>query len=84
MVEILDILGELVQYDLNNNTQYMELLKVYLENDASVQVTADKMFVHRNTINYQLNRIKSITGLNLNTLEERFKLMLAYRIKDFI
>lgn len=80
----LDILGELVQYDLNNNTQYMELLKVYLENDASVQVTADKMFVHRNTINYQLNRIKSITGLNLNTLEERFKLMLAYRIKDFI
>ena len=80
----LEILGDLIQHDSQNNTQYLELLKIYLENDASVQITADKLYVHRNTINYQLNRIKSITGVNLNELDERFRLMLAYRIGDFI
>ena len=79
-----EILGDLIQHDSQNNTQYLELLKIYLENDASVQITADKLYVHRNTINYQLNRIKAITGVNLNELDERFRLMLAYRIGDFI
>ena len=45
---------------------------------------AEETFVHRNTINYQLAKIKKILGNNLKTFEERFKLILAFEIKDVL
>lgn len=79
-----EVLGELALYDKNSGTNYIELLKVYLESDASVQETAARLFVHRNTINYQLNRIKAITGMDLSSLEDRFRLMVALRVQDLL
>ena len=42
---------------------------MYLKYDGSVQKVAEETFVHRNTINYQLAKIKKILGNNLKTFE---------------
>lgn len=79
-----DVLGKLADYDATNNTDYTSTLKCYLQNNASVQVVAKMTYVHRNTINYKLARIKEITGYNLASVEDRLKIMLAFKIKDIM
>ncbi len=79
-----EVLGKLADYDATNNTDYMSTLKCYLLNNASVQAVAQMTYVHRNTINYKLTRIREITGWNLAGVEDRLKIMLAFKIKDIM
>lgn len=78
------ILGKLERFDQKNDTKYLLLLRKYLDYDGSVQRVADDTEVHRNTVNYQLNKIKKILGNELSTLQERFQIMLAFQIKDVL
>lgn len=77
-------LKKLEVYDRDNGTDYMSFLRLYLKYDGSVQRVAQETFVHRNTINYQLAKIKKILGNNLKTFEERFKIILAFEIRDVL
>lgn len=77
-------LKELEVYDRDNGTDYMSFLRLYLKYDGSVQRVAQETFVHRNTINYQLAKIKKILGNNLKTFEERFKIILAFEVRDVL
>lgn len=77
-------LKKLEVYDRDNGTDYMSFLRLYLKYDGSVQRVAQETFVHRNTINYQLAKIKKILGNNLKTFEERFKILLAFEVRDVL
>ena len=79
-----ETLGRLVEYDLANKTDYVQTLKYYLDYDASIQTIANITFVHRNTINYKLRKIKEIIHSPLTSVEDRLHLLLAYKIKDII
>lgn len=78
------VLGRLESYDHENGTHFVEILERYLFCDGSVQKVAEEMFVHRNTVNYQINRIKKILGKDLSSMEERMELMLAFQIRDVL
>lgn len=77
-------LKKLEVYDRDNGTDYMSFLRLYLKYDGSVQRVAQETFVHRNTINYQIAKIKKILGNNLKTFEERFKIILAFEVRDVL
>lgn len=77
-------LKKLEVYDRDNGTDYMSFLRLYLKYDGSVQRVAQETFVHRNTINYQLAKIKKILGNSLKTFEERFKIILAFEVHDVL
>lgn len=77
-------LKKLEVYDRDNGTDYMSFLRLYLKYDGSVQRVAQETFVHRNSINYQLAKIKKIFGNNLKTFEERFKIILAFEVRDVL
>lgn len=79
-----ETLGVLERYDRENDTEYLILLQKYLEMDGSVQALADAVYVHRNTINYQLNKIKKILGRDFSGLQSRYELILAYQIKELL
>jgi len=79
-----DVLKPLENYDIENNTNFMEFIKMYLDNNGSVQSVAEKMFVHRNTVNYQLNKVQKITGLDLTELDVKLGFKLCLYIKDII
>ena len=40
----------------------METLIAYLKNDFSVKETAEKLYIHRNTLNQRLQKIQEIIG----------------------
>ena len=77
-------LKKLEVYDRDNGTDYMSFLRLYLKYDGSVQRDAQETFVHRNAINYQLAKIKKILGNSLKTFEERFKIILAFEVRDVL
>ena len=77
-------LGILEKYDKENNTNLMEFLYMYLENNGSQSRVAEKQYIHRNTVNNQVKKIEKIIGCNLTNLNDKLRLYLSYYIKDII
>lgn len=63
---------ELKKHDEENQTQYMETLRVYLEQHLSATQAARELFIHRSTFLYRLDRIKEILQSELDDPEEYF------------
>lgn len=40
------------------------------------------MNVHKNTINYRINKIKELVDSDLENLSDNFHILLSYKIKD--
>ena len=78
------MLKPLIDYDEQNQSELVDVLKCYLDHDGSVNRTAEELFVHRNTINYKLNKIKDILNIDLASLETRMELMLALALKEIM
>ena len=72
----------IINYDRDNSTDLMGVLRAYLENDGSVKETAEKLFVHRNTINYYLGKIKDLTGMDLSSLNVKTQLTTALMLMN--
>lgn len=77
------VLNAIVEYDKKNGTDYMELLRLYIENDCSVIAVAEKSGVHRNTINNRIKLIREILGYDL-TEKRKAEFILAFQIKDIL
>lgn len=78
------VLGKLEQYDKDNKTNYLEFLCTFLDNNCSINVTADKMFVHRNTIVYKINKIEELLDRDLSDMEVRVELYLASMLRNIL
>jgi len=51
---------KILEIDEKEGTEYLKTLKCFFENNQNVGDTADSMYMHRNTINYRLNKIRNI------------------------
>lgn len=79
-----DTLGKLEKYDKENHTDLIDFLYIYLKNNGSQSLVAEKQYIHRNTVNNQLKKIEKITGYNPLDLEEKLRFYLGFYIKDII
>lgn len=57
---------------------YKELLNSYAKNNGSIQATADELFIHKNTLQYRLNKLNSLTGYNPRDYNDFLILKLAF------
>ena len=56
----------------------------FFENNLNVSETARKLFVHRNTLVYRLEKIKKITGLDLREFEDAIVFKVALMVKKYL
>ena len=77
-----DTVGRLIQYDKENNTDLTDYIKNYISCDGNVQTVANNFFVHRNTVNNKLNKIKEITQINPLTLDGKIVFSTAIKISE--
>jgi carbohydrate diacid regulator len=56
---------------------FQQSLEVYFDTGLNITKTAQKLFLHRNSIVYRLERIEKITGLNPTNLRDAMQLKLA-------
>lgn len=76
----IEVLGNLMQHDEENNTDYMNILNTFFDNDCSILNTSQALFCHKNTLNYKMNTIKDILGYDIMCNENRTKIMMAFYI----
>ncbi len=74
----------LLQYDKANGTDYYETLYAYLRHGLNKMSTAKDLFIHRNTIDYRVQKISEITNLDLTNGENCFKLFMSFKIADMV
>lgn len=77
--ELRDAVERLVDYDARRQTQLLKTLELYLANGRSSTTTAGQLTVHVNTLRQRLERVASITGLDLDT-HDLLALQLAIKL----
>lgn len=56
----------------------------FFENNLNVSETSRKLFVHRNTLVYRLDKIKKITGLDLREFDHAIVFKIALMVKKYL
>lgn len=69
----------LVAYDEQYETNLLQTLETFLEADGNVAGTAQRLYTHRHTIYYRLERVRELTGLDVASSEGREKLSLGLK-----
>ena len=59
-------------------------IQKFFENNLNVSETSRKLFVHRNTLVYRLEKIKKITGLDLREFDNAIVLKVALMVKKYL
>lgn len=66
--------------DKKNDTELLNTLQVYLESGRNKVQTAQKLYLHLNTVKYRLNQIGEVINLQYSSLEEELRLYLSILI----
>lgn len=77
-------IAPVIDYDRKNNSDLFTTMRCYLNHNGSVKETADELFVHRNTVNYKLNKIEDLLHLDLSSNQARLSLTLGCMLKDML
>jgi purine catabolism regulator len=74
-----ETLAKLAEYDKRQHADLIKTLEAYFNHLGNLRATSEALHVHRNTLLYRLERIKDISGMDLDNAEEHFALWLALR-----
>jgi sugar diacid utilization regulator len=69
----------LVAYDEQYETDLVQTVEAFLDADGNVAGTAQRLFTHRHTIRYRLERVRELTGLDVGSTDGREKLSLGLK-----
>ncbi|ARJ37918.1 hypothetical protein CSV71_03400 [Sporosarcina sp. P21c] len=85
MKEFMDrYLGKIIEYDLQNKSELLKTLEVFLDNESAIQHSAKELHIHYNTLRYRLNRIEDILEIDLTHTQYRLNLQIAIIIHRLV
>ena len=68
--EYLETLLEPSAREIFNDKEMVNTAEEFLESSLNVSETARKLYLHRNTLNYRLDKIEKATGLNIRKISD--------------
>jgi sugar diacid utilization regulator len=74
-----ETVAPLVAYDEQYETELVRTLETFLDADGNVAGTAERLFTHRHTIRYRLERVKELTSLDVGSTDGRERLSLGLK-----
>jgi len=74
-----ETIAPLLSYDEQYETELVKTLESFLDEDGSVARTAQRLFTHRHTIRYRLERVRELTGLDVSSTDGRERLGLGLK-----
>lgn len=75
---------KLVENDKKNDSDLVKTLDTFFQCMANQTETAKRLYIHRNTLTYRINKIKSILGIDLDNPDECLELQIAIKILRFL
>ncbi|TBL69360.1 PucR family transcriptional regulator [Paenibacillus thalictri] len=79
-----ETVGKLADYDWSNNANLVATLAEYFANNCALSETAEKLFVHVNTMKYRLQKIEQLTGCSVHDAEKRLLLHVGLKIHQIL
>ncbi|MFP7299271.1 PucR family transcriptional regulator [Neobacillus niacini] len=76
-----DFLSELIRHDQENGNVLLDTFHTFLLCDCSIKETADKLFLHPNTVAYRIKKVKQIIKHDLTSPE--FKLAYLFAMESY-
>ncbi len=74
-----ETLEPVIGYDDQYETDLVQTLETYLEADGNVAGTAQRLFTHRHTVRYRLDRVRELSGHDVTSSDGREKLSLGLK-----
>ncbi|WP_316675304.1 sugar diacid recognition domain-containing protein [uncultured Tolumonas sp.] len=62
-----------------NGTLYKTLI-YWFNNNTSPTITSEKLYIHRNTLEYRLKRVSELTNLDLSNFEDKLMLYISFQL----
>jgi len=66
--------------DVLKTPEITETIRSFFQNDLSASATARALFIHRNTLNYRLERIRQETGLDIRRFRDAVILLILMKL----
>jgi sugar diacid utilization regulator len=79
----LDVLGPISNSD-NKDNNLIEILEMYLNENCNITVTAEKLFLHRNTLKYKIKKIEELLNCDLHNFNDCIKVKIALYINKML
>jgi len=76
------ILHPIAEYDARTSSDLGLTLRAYVHAGGNLNATAERLFLHRNSVAYRLQRIQDLSGIDLRDQETRLRLMVALAVAD--
>lgn len=77
-------IGKLEDYDLANESSLVNTLETFFRYNLKRNITAEKLFIHVETLRYRINKIEELTGYSLSDAEGLFALLLGVKLKSLM
>jgi sugar diacid utilization regulator len=74
-----ETVAPLLEYDEQYETELVRTLETFLDENGNVAQTAQRLFTHRHTIRYRLERVKELTELDVSSTDGRERLGLGLK-----
>jgi sugar diacid utilization regulator len=74
-----ETVAPLVAYDEQYETDLVRTLETFLDADGNVAGTAERLFTHRHTVRYRLERVKELSSLDVGSTDGRERLSLGLK-----
>lgn len=79
-----DALERLLEYDQQADKELVKTLAAFLECNGNLTETSERLYIHRNTLKYRLERIRDITQIDLDDSENRLMLHLGLKMHQIL
>ena len=70
-------LGSLSYPKNKKDLELKQTLRIFMDNQCDITKTAEKIFIHRNTVKYRINKCKEIIGKDIDSAEHSLNIRMA-------
>jgi purine catabolism regulator len=77
-----EVLGPLMDYE--GSGDLLETLDAFCDRLGNLSQTAEKLFIHRNSLLYRMERIQQLAGIDMNNPDTRLAVHLALKIRRML
>lgn len=77
-----EIFGEYDPSSIDQET--LATIQTFFDNNLNVSETSRKLFVHRNTLVYRMEKLQRVTGLDIRTFEDAMTFRIAIMVSEYM
>lgn len=81
-VFINEVFGDNVPDDLDNET--LATINAFFDNSLNVSETSRKLFIHRNTLVYRIEKLQKSTGLDIRVFDDALTFKISLMVMNYL